>query len=89
MRPIDIENDNIDFLMASAQKGLMAFTGLSFVVGNRSVIEASKDYPKRSYYCNLFLQYDYFEKNEEMHSTPPVQTIYATLQALWSFRGFI
>lgn len=82
MRPIDIERDNIDFLMASAQKGLMAFTGLSFVVGNRSVIETSKDYPKRSYYCNLFLQYDYFEKTGEMHFTPPVQTIYATLQAL-------
>ncbi len=82
MRPIDIEKDNIDFLMASAQKGLMAFTGLSFVVGNRDVIEASKDYPKHSYYCNLFLQYDYFEKTGEMHFTPPVQTIYATLQAL-------
>ena len=82
MRPIDIEQDNIDFLMASAQKGLMAFTGLSFVVGSRAVIEASKDYPKRSYYCNLYLQYDYFEKTGEMHFTPPVQTIYATLQAL-------
>lgn len=82
MRPIDIEKDNIDFLMASAQKGLMAFTGLSFVIGNRAVIEASKDYPKRSYYCNLFLQYDYFEKTGEMHFTPPVQTIYAALQAL-------
>ena len=82
MRPIDIEEDNIDFLMASAQKGLMAFTGLSFVIGNRAVIKASANYPKRSYYCNLFLQYDYFEKTGEMHFTPPVQTIYATLQAL-------
>ena len=82
MRPIDIEKDNIDFLMASAQKGLMAFTGLSFVIGNRAVIKASANYPKRSYYCNLFLQYDYFEKTGEMHFTPPVQTIYATLQAL-------
>ena len=82
MRPIDIEEDNIDFLMASAQKGLMAFTGLSFIVGNRAVIEDSANYPKRSYYCNLFLQYDYFEKTGEMHFTPPVQTIYATLQAL-------
>ncbi len=82
MRPIDIERDNIDFCMASAQKGLTAFTGLSFVVGNRTIIENSKDYPKRSYYCNLFLQYDYFEKTGEMHFTPPVQTIYATLQAI-------
>ena len=82
MRPIDIEKDNVDFCMASAQKGLMSMTGLSFVVGNRSIIEASKDYPKRSYYCNLWLQYDYFERTGQMHFTPPVQTIYATKQAL-------
>ncbi len=82
MRPIHIEEDHIDFCMASAQKGLMAFTGLSFIVGNKRIIEQSADYPKRSYYCNLFLQYDFFEKTGEMHFTPPVQTIYATLQAL-------
>lgn len=82
MRPINIEEDNIDFCMASAQKGLMAFTGLSFIVGNRAIIEQSKDYPKRSYYCNLFLQYDFFERTGQMHFTPPVQTIYATIQAL-------
>ena len=82
MRPIDIEKDNVDFCMASAQKGLMAMTGLSFVVGNRAIIEASKNYPKRSYYCNLFMQYDFFERTGEMHFTPPVQTIYATRQAL-------
>ena len=64
--------------MASAQKGLMSMTGLSYVVGNRSIIEASKDYPKRSYYCNLWLQYDYFERTGQMHFTPPVQTIYDT-----------
>ena len=82
MRPIDIEKDNIDFCMASAQKGLMAFTGLSFIVGNRAIIEQSKNFPKRSYYCNLYQQYDYFEKTGEMHFTPPVQTIYATIEAL-------
>ena len=82
MRPIDIEADNIDFCMASAQKGLMAMTGLSFVIGSRKIIEASKDYPKRSYYCNLYLQYDFFEKTGEMHFTPPVQTVYAAVQAL-------
>lgn len=82
MVPIDIEKDNIDFCMASAQKGLMAFTGLSFVIGKKEIIEKSANYPRRSYYCNLYLQYDYFEKTGEMHFTPPVQTIYATLQAL-------
>ena len=82
MRPINVHEDNIDFCMASAQKGLQAFTGLSYVVGRRDIIEQSKDYPKRSYYCNLYMQYDFFERTGEMHFTPPVQTIYATLQAL-------
>ncbi|MCR4754356.1 MAG: 2-aminoethylphosphonate aminotransferase [Lachnospiraceae bacterium] len=82
MRPINVYDDNIDFCMASAQKGLMAMTGLSFVIGRTDEIVKSKDYPKRSYYCNLYLQYEYFEKTGEMHFTPPVQTIYATIQAL-------
>lgn len=82
MRPIDIERDNIDFCMASAQKGLMAMTGLSFIVGKTEFIERSADYPKRSYYCNLYLQYHFFETTGEMHFTPPVQTIYAARQAL-------
>ena len=82
LRPINIEEDNIDFCMASAQKGLTSMTGLSFIVGNRKIIEESANYPKRSYYCNLFMQYDCFEKTGEMHFTPPVQTIYATRQAL-------
>lgn len=82
MVPIDVERDNIDFCMASAQKGIMAMTGLSFVVGRRDLVEKSKIYPKRSYYCNLFLQYDYFERTGEMHFTPPVQTIYAALQGV-------
>lgn len=82
MRPIDIEKDNIDFCMASAQKGIQAMTGLSFIIGNEEIIKKSKDYPKRSYYCNLFLQYDFFERTGEMHFTPPVQTIYSVKQAL-------
>lgn len=82
MRPIDIERDNIDFCMASAQKGLMGMTGLSFIIGNRSIIEASAEYPRRSYYCNLYLQYHVFETTGEMHFTPPVQTVYAAVQAL-------
>ena len=68
--------------MTSSQKGLMAMSGLSFIIGKTDLIKASKNYPTRSYYCNLYLQYEYFEKTGEMHFTPPVQTIYATIQAL-------
>lgn len=82
MIPIDVNKDNVDFCMASAQKGIMATTGLSFVIGKIEEIRKSKNYPRRSYYCNLFRQYDYFEQTGEMNFTPPVQTIYAAIQAL-------
>ncbi len=82
MIPINVYEDNIDFCMASAQKGIMGMTGLSYIIGKRDIIEQSKDYPKRSYYCNLYMQYEYFESTGEMHFTPPVQTIYAAKQAL-------
>jgi len=82
MLPLDMEKDNIDFCMSSAQKGLMSMTGLSFIIGKIDKIIESKDYPKRSYYCNLYRQYDYFEETGQMHFTPPVQTVYATAQAI-------
>ena len=85
MRPIDVVRDGIDFCMASSQKGIQGMTGLSFVIGRRDVLEASKDYPVRSYYCNLYQQYDYFRKNGQMHFTPPVQVIYAARQALQEY----
>lgn len=80
--PLDIEEQNIDFLMSSAQKGLAGMTGASWTVGNIEEIKKSKDYPTRSYYCNLFMQYDFFERIGEMHFTPPVQTMYALQQAV-------
>lgn len=82
MRPINIAEDEVDFCMASAQKGIMAMTGLAFIIGKKSVIEASVDYPKRSYYCNLYMQYEYAKAHGEMHFTPPVQVIYSVKQAL-------
>ena len=65
MKPIDIEKDNIDFCMASAQKGLMAMTGLSFVIGNTELIKKSAAYPKRSYYCNLYMQYHFLKQRDK------------------------
>lgn len=82
LMPINVYDDNIDFCMASAQKGITGMTGLSYIVGRRDIIERSAQFPKRSYYCNLYMQYEYFERTGEMHFTPPVQTIYAAKQAL-------
>ena len=82
MRPIDVVRDGIDFCMASSQKGIQGMTGLAFIIGRRDIIEESKAYPVRSYYCNLYQQYDYFRQNGQMHFTPPVQVLYAARQAL-------
>lgn len=82
MRPIDVVRDGIDFCMASSQKGIQGMTGLAFIIGRRDIIEASKAYPVRSYYCNLYQQYAYFKENGQMHFTPPVQVLYAARQAL-------
>ena len=82
MLPINIEDDNIDFCMASAQKGIQAMAGLSFVIGNIKYIEQSRCFPRRSYYNNLYLQYEYFKNTGQMRFTPPVQSIYAANQAL-------
>ena len=82
MLPIHMEEDNLDFIMASAQKGLMAMTGLSFVIGRTKILEASRNYPTRSYYTNLYMQYAFLKDKGEMHFTPPVQTIYAAVQGM-------
>ncbi|MCI9533527.1 MAG: 2-aminoethylphosphonate aminotransferase [Lachnospiraceae bacterium] len=85
MMPINVYKDNIDFCMASAQKGIMGMAGLSYIIGRKEIIEKSMYYPKRSYYCNLYRQYEFFEKTNEMHFTPPVQTLYAARQALFEY----
>lgn len=82
MLPISMEEDNLDFIMASAQKGLMSMTGLSFVIARTSLLEESRSFPTRSYYTNLYMQYAFLRDKGEMHFTPPVQTIYATIQAM-------
>ena len=82
MIPIDVTAENVDVCMASAQKGIQGMTGLSFVIAKTEIIERSSEYPKRSYYCNVFQQYEYFERTGQMHFTPPVQTLYAAKQAL-------
>lgn len=82
MIELDLKKDNVDFCMSSAQKGLGAMSGLSFVIGKTSLIEESKNYKTRSYYCNIYLQYKYFKETSQMHFTPPVQTIYAASEAM-------
>ena len=68
--------------MASAQKGLQAMTGLSFIIGNEEQIKFSKNIPSVLTIVIFICSMRIFERTGEMHFTPPVQTIYATRQAL-------
>lgn len=82
MIPFDVDDMNIDVCMSSAQKGIQGMTGLSFVLAKKSVLDAAKSYPVRSYYTNLVMQYMGFAQTGEMRFTPPVQTVYAARRAL-------
>ena len=82
MIPFAVDDMNMDVCMSSAQKGIQGMTGLSFVIAKKSVLETAKNYPVRSYYTNLVMQYNGFEETGEMRFTPPVQTVYAAKRAL-------
>ena len=58
-----------------AVRGIMGMTGLSFIIGREELIKASAKYPKRSYYCNLYLQYEYRYPAGQFLLSPPAGLI--------------
>jgi 2-aminoethylphosphonate aminotransferase len=80
--PINIKDCKIDFMFSTSNKCIQGMAGLSFVICRKDELEKTKKYIPRSFYLNLFQQYDYFEKKGEMRFTPPVQVIYALKQAI-------
>ena len=80
--PIDMEQMNISYLVASSNKNIQGMAGLSFVIANRDQLVSLKEKKARSFYLNLYAQYDYFVKTKQLRFTPPVQTVYALKQAI-------
>lgn len=80
--PVDIKDCKIDFMFSTSNKCIQGMAGLSFVICRKDELEKTKKYLPRSFYLNLFQQYDYFEKKGEMRFTPPVQVAYALKQAI-------
>lgn len=80
--PIDMKDYKIDFMMSTSNKCIQGMAGLAFVICRKDELEKTKNYPKRSFYLNLYQQYDYFEKKRQMQFTAPVQTTYALRQAI-------
>lgn len=82
MVPLDIKKDNIDVLLSSSQKGTMSTPGVAFIITTKDLILKSKDFPKRSYYSNIYRQQEFYNKHGQMEFTPPIQTLYALRQSL-------
>ena len=80
--PINIKEIKADYIMGSANKCLQGMPGISFVIAKKSELKKIKKYPVRSYYLNLWRNYNYFEKKGQTPFTPAIQCIYALKQAL-------
>ena len=83
--PFSIKELNIDFMISVPNKCLQGMAGVCFVICKKNELEKIKNYPKRSFYLNLYDQYAFFRDKSEMRFTPPVQTAYALRRAIDEF----
>jgi len=82
---LDIETFNLDFLISTSNKCIQGMPGICFVICKKDYLNEIKDYPRRSFYLNLYDQYAYFKDHGQMRFTPPVQTLYALRKAIDEF----
>jgi 2-aminoethylphosphonate-pyruvate transaminase len=80
--PIDMDRDGFDFMASTSNKNIQGMAGAAFVFCRKDALEATRAYPMRSYYLNLWDQYAHFKKTRQTRFTPPVQTLYALRQAI-------
>lgn len=80
--PINLEETDYDYIMSTSNKNIQGMAGLSFVICKGDSLKRLKSIPKRSYYLNLYQQYEFFRKYKQMQFTPPVQVFYALRQAI-------
>jgi 2-aminoethylphosphonate-pyruvate transaminase len=78
---LDVTQDGIDFVAASANKCLQGIPGVSFVVARRSAIDALAGAPPRSVYLDVHGHY-VSQEQDNTPFTPAVQVLHAMEQAL-------
>ncbi|MBF0543336.1 MAG: 2-aminoethylphosphonate--pyruvate transaminase [Candidatus Riflebacteria bacterium] len=83
--PFNIKEYNIDFMMASSNKCIQGMPGCAFVICKKEELEKTATNPPRSFYLNLFNEYNTFLKTHEMRFTPPIQVIYSLRKAIDEF----
>lgn len=79
---IDMRRDHIDFMASTSNKNIQGMAGACFVFCSKKELKKLKDEPMRTYYMNLYDQYQYFAKTKQTRFTPPVQVLYALRQAI-------
>ncbi|MFF2178483.1 2-aminoethylphosphonate aminotransferase [Lysinibacillus sp. NPDC058147] len=80
--PIDMPTQNIHYLAASSNKNIQGMAGIGFVIANKINLEQCKSHKRKTYYLDLYGQYEYFNNTGQSRFTPPVQTFYALQQAI-------
>ena len=78
---LDVAQDGIDFVTASATKCLQAMPGVAFVLGRRQAIDALAGASPRSVYLDLHGHYA-SQEQDNTPFTPAVQLLHAMEQAL-------
>ncbi len=79
--PLDVTQEPIDAVMASANKCLQGVPGVSFVLARRAALDALEGRPPRSVYLDLHNHYATQEKDNTPF-TPAVQGLHAMEEAL-------
>lgn len=82
---IDVEKDNIHYLVSSSNKCIQGMAGISFVIANKASLLKTQEIKPRNFYFNLLENHLYLEKNKQFLFTPPVQTLYALRQAITEY----
>jgi 2-aminoethylphosphonate-pyruvate transaminase len=79
--PLDVGQDAIDFVMASANKCLGGIPGISFVLARRTALESLRGTRPRSVYLDLVNHWQ-AQAQDNTPFTPAVQVLHAMRQAL-------
>ncbi|MBC7713266.1 MAG: 2-aminoethylphosphonate--pyruvate transaminase [Rhizobacter sp.] len=81
---INVERDQVDYLVSSSNKCIQGMAGISFVIARLVNLKMTAPI-KRNFYFNLLANYEYLNKNKQFLFTPPVQTLYALRQAVTEY----
>ncbi len=79
--PLDLEQEGLDAVTASANKCLQGVAGIAFALVRRSSLEELKGKPPRSVYLDLYNHYA-TQEQDNTPFTPAIQVLYAMAQAL-------